>query len=136
MMLAIARLSSAETPIALGDTAKYCQLSRKYMDQLMPPLKNAGLVRGLMGRSGGYMLGREPGDITIREIVEAAIGPIAITECSGDTTDCDDFDICSCRELWVLINGRIRQCFEEFTLADLLSEGWSDRVSKEIAKLG
>ncbi len=37
MMLAIARLSSPETPVALGDTAKYCQLSRKYLDRFLLP---------------------------------------------------------------------------------------------------
>ncbi len=135
MMMAIAKLSSGDRPVALRDAASHCGLSRRYLDQLVPPLRSASLVIGRMGRSGGYILGREPEDIRLKDIIEAAIGPIAIAECVLDSVDCLHRDFCSCRGLWALINRRICRDLEEFTLADLLDEGWPQRVAEEFAKL-
>jgi len=135
MMMAIAKLSAGDTPVALGDAARHCGLSRRYLDQLVPPLRGAALVHARMGRSGGYVLGRPPEEIRLKDIIEAAIGPIAITDCVEPTVDCLHMDFCSCRSLWSLINRRICKDLEEFTLADLLDEAWPQRVAEELARL-
>ena len=50
MMMAIAKLSASRRPVALRDAAAQCGLSRRYLDQLVPPLRNAGLLKGRINR--------------------------------------------------------------------------------------
>jgi Rrf2 family protein len=94
-------------------------------------LRNAALIRGRSGRAGGYVLAKSAHEIKIRHIIEAAIGPIAITDCVVDPEQCINSDFCNCRNLWCLINQRITGVLEEYTLADLLNEGWSIKVEDD-----
>jgi len=130
--MAIAKLSSDEHPVGLAEVSRHCGLSRRYLEQLVPPLKNALLLRSLSGRGGGYSLAKEATDIKVSEIIEAAIGPIAVTECAVEADICIHSDFCSCRHLWALVNHRINQVLHEYSLADLLDRHWASRVQKEI----
>ncbi|NOZ00817.1 MAG: Rrf2 family transcriptional regulator [Deltaproteobacteria bacterium] len=130
MMMAIAKLSRDGKPAALGEVARDCCLSRGYLDQLAPALKNASLVRAHPGRGGGYMLRRPPEQIRLLEIVEATIGPIAITECAADPGMCEYSDACNCQDLWSLINFEISGILNAFTLSDLVSDDWPERIKE------
>jgi Rrf2 family protein len=135
MAMAIATLSSNAKPVSMADAAEICGLSRRYLDQLGPPLKNAGLLRARAGRGGGYALAKPPEQIRVREIVEAAIGPIAIADCANGSSDCTDPEACRARDLWRLVNRRICSYLEEFTLADLVDDDWPARAATELASL-
>lgn len=56
-------------------------ISEKYLGQIIIPLKAAGLVLSQRGAHGGYSLARPPGDITVRDVVEAIEGSIAPVPC-------------------------------------------------------
>jgi Rrf2 family protein len=118
-MLAIARMTDGDRPISLGKVAERTRLSRRYLDQLTVSLKNASLLRSVGGRSGGYLLARKSTEIRIKHIVEAAIGPISIVDCVGHPESCLKSELCECRTLYSLINKRITDALDEFTLADL-----------------
>ncbi|MFC1705988.1 RrF2 family transcriptional regulator [Planctomycetota bacterium] len=135
MMMAIAKLSSDEKPIGLGEVSRHCSLSRRYLDQLVPALKRAALVHVRAGRKGGYFLAKEAEQIKVGDIIEAAIGPVAIAECVTDPHYCIHTDFCNCRALWMLVNRRITEVLNDYTLADLLDSGWSRRVNAELALL-
>lgn len=119
-MMALARESKDGTPIRLGLVAERAAISHRYLEQLAIPLKNAGLLRAVLGKKGGHALAKPPRDITVREIIEAAIGTINIVECVGDPEDCMMAEDCSCRCLYALINHKIRETLSAFTLADLV----------------
>ena len=57
-------------------------------------------------------------------IIEASIGPICVVECVEEPESCDRADFCECRIVYALINQRIAQVLEEFTLEDLLDPSW------------
>lgn len=132
MMMAIAKLSSDGKNAGLGEVSRHCNLSRKYLEQLIPALRNASLVKAASGRGGGYRLAKNASKIKVGDIIQAAIGPIAVTECVADADSCLHADFCKCRGLWELINYRIVQVLDEFSLADVMAEGFSARVRKEI----
>ncbi|MEP0773574.1 MAG: Rrf2 family transcriptional regulator [Acidobacteriota bacterium] len=124
-MLEVARRASDE-PVSLATVARNTHLSRAYLEQLAMALRNARLMKGVCGKGGGYRLGRDPADITVREILEAVMGPIAIVECVEDPASCMLAEFCECRPVYGLINQRITEALSSFTLADLLD---SDRVA-------
>ncbi|UCG87649.1 MAG: Rrf2 family transcriptional regulator [Gemmatimonadota bacterium] len=133
-MIALGRLSSKGEPVGLGEVSRSSGISRRYLDHLVVPLKSASLIRAKAGRAGGYVLARPADDIRLGDIIEAAIGPIAVTECAVDPEACIAAEFCDCRELWMLINRRITAVLNDYTLADMLSETWLARVQHELRK--
>ena len=135
LTLAIAKLSEDGSPVTLHQVADHCGLSSRYLGQLVTPLKNARLLLGRTGPGGGYVLARSPRDVRLIDVVEAAIGPIAIVDCALEAEECLHGEFCNCQGLWALVNRRIRESLEEFSLADLLSDGWTKRIRTELASL-
>ena len=119
-MLDLARSAGTEMPVSLAAVADTEKLSRGYLEQLAHSLRAAQLLRGVCGKGGGYKLAREPEEITVREVIESVIGPINIVECVEKPKVCPRSDTCECRGVYVLINHRITEALEGFTLADLL----------------
>jgi Rrf2 family protein len=130
-MLDVARNGGEETPVSLATVSERTGISRGYLEQLALALRNARLVRGVAGRYGGYKLSEPIKNITVGRIVEAAIGPICLVDCLEDPLTCPRADFCECRIVYGLINDRITEVLNEYTLADLLDPSW---VSEDAAK--
>ena len=97
----------------------------------------ARLVRGVAGRYGGYRIARPLEEITIGQIIEAAIGPVCVVDCVEDPESCPRAEYCECRPVYDLVNQRIREVLHEFTLADLIRrrESASERDGLPLAQL-
>ena len=65
-----------------------------------------------------------PSELTIGQIVTATIGPMCIVDCLEDPAGCPRSEYCECRVVYSLINDRIVEVLEEYTLADLLDKDW------------
>ncbi len=124
-MLDIAKNHGDERPVSLGGVAERSELSRGYLEQLALALRNARLVKAVAGRNGGYRLARPPEQITIGEIIEAAIGPICLLDCLEDPDECSRAETCECRVLYALINRGISDVIHGYTLSDLLDPAWA-----------
>ena len=90
------------------------------VSKILKMLVRKNLVESVLGAKGGYMLAREPSDISIAEIIYAMDGPISITECSGDTT-CDHESTCFTRSKWQGINHIIQDALEKVNLAEMIA---------------
>ncbi len=121
MMVEVARQSDGYAKVSLKRVARETNLSRRYLEQLAIGLKNASLIRGTTGKGGGYLLARSADQITVREIVEAAIGPINIVECVRQPESCLRVDCCECRPIYRQINQRIIEALKDISLADLVN---------------
>ena len=134
MVMAIGKLGQQRPYVGLRDVSEHCTISRRYLEQLVGPQKAAGLLRAQTGRKGGYALAKAAEEIRVGDVIEAAIGPISVAECIADPDHCVHDGGCHCRGLWELINHRIMQVLNDYTLADLLSEDWEARVAEELGK--
>jgi Rrf2 family cysteine metabolism transcriptional repressor len=136
-MITIARLSNKNgKPASLEQVAKVTQISRRYLEQLAIALKNARLLRGISGKGGGYLLASPPEEIKIGRIIEAAIGPISIVDCIRQPESCLKTDLCECRLVYLLINTRITQVLNEFSLADLADTDALKKIAAQIKTSG
>jgi Rrf2 family protein len=136
MMLQLARGGGQAGKLSISEIARQAHLSRRYLEQLAIGLKNASLITATTGREGGYRLARSPEEITLREIIEACLGPVNIVDCVGDPEACIWVDSCECRPLYTLINERITGVLDDFSLADMASADWAERVAGEIGNAG
>ncbi|WP_281888948.1 cysteine metabolism transcriptional regulator CymR [Paenibacillus sp. YYML68] len=103
-----------EGPTSLKSIAEKHQLSEHYLEQLVAPLRNAGLVKSIRGAYGGYILSKAPEEITSGDIIRVLEGPISPV----DFTEEDDP---AKRNLWIRIRDGIAQVLDSTTLQDLIT---------------
>ena len=115
-------LHHREGPVLLKDIAERQAVSEKYLWQLIPPLKNAGLVNSTRGAHGGYSLAKPPIQITLKEIVTTLEGPMSLVECVGDPSICSRAGICATRDVWKDVSQKILQVLESFTLEEMVQK--------------
>lgn len=118
-MIAVARLSAGRDPVSLKRVSEATGVSRRYLEQIVLPLRSAGLLQSVSGRRGGYLVARDVEDIRLREIVQATIGPISIVDCIADPALCEKAETCENRLIYMLINDRVCSVLDEYKLADL-----------------
>ena len=119
-MLDLAVNGGEKEPVLMRDIASRQDLPEKYLEQVLIPLRNAGLVRGVRGARGGYRLARDPVDISLLEIVEACIGDLAVVDCTEDPSYCDRAEACAAQVVWRELAEAIRSTLGRRTLADLV----------------
>lgn len=134
-LIYLAKNARPEVPVSLAEVSGGTGISRRYLEQLAIPLKTAGLIRGVSGRKGGYLLARDAGEITVGDMVEASSGPINFAECVGEPGNCIRVDFCECRPVWVLANHEIERVLGAFTLEDLSDEQRVDRLRAKAAEV-
>jgi len=123
--------STEEGPIATHSIAGRQGISERYLEQLMIPLKRAGLVKSIRGFQGGYMLVKKPEDITAGEIIRALEGPIAPVECVSEVNPeaCQRYEHCVTRVLWAKVRDAITEVLDSYSLADLAKGNLSSEIS-------
>lgn len=99
MMLDLAQHQD-KGPVQIGDIAKRQDISVKYLEQLIIPLKKANFIKSVRGPRGGHMLAVSPEKITVGEIVRILEGGIDLTDCIGNPDICDRSKNCVTRHIW------------------------------------
>jgi Rrf2 family iron-sulfur cluster assembly transcriptional regulator len=129
-LLSLALHADESGPTSVRDIAERTGLPQPYLEQILLALKGAGIVRSKRGVGGGYILAREPAQITLGEIVSAVDGPIAVGDFGAPHEDgaCDHEGQCVLLAVWAGISSQMRGHLDSFTLADIaaMSRGQLD----------
>lgn len=105
---------------SLSHIAKGEGISLKYLEQLIRPLKRAGMVESIRGAAGGYRLSRPPAEIRVGEIIRALEEPMNPVECLDDSGLCERSGQCKARSIWIYLSQSIQRTLDGITLADIL----------------
>lgn len=90
------------------------------VSKLLKTMGAASLISSHRGASGGYSLDRPADEVTVADIVQALEGPIAVTACVDESTDCCDAEsFCPMNGNWNRVNQAIRAALECVTLSDM-----------------
>ena len=118
---ALAELADAEpgVPVKAEAVAQAQGIPLKFLENILLELRHAGLVISQRGAVGGYRLGREPGEITLADVIRVVDGPLANVrglsperlEYHGPAT--------VLTEVWIALRANMRAVLEEVTLDDL-----------------
>ncbi len=112
----------SEEAIQLNDIACKQDLSVKYLEQIMAPLRARGFVRTRKGSHGGYHLSVDPATITLFDIVESVEGSISPVSCVNDDFYCDRADKCVTRDVWIRVRDAVKRELQSKTLIELAAE--------------
>jgi Rrf2 family cysteine metabolism transcriptional repressor len=108
-------------PISLKDLATRQEISPKYLEQLLIPLRTAGIIKSIRGAKGGYVLAREPGMVSLDEIILILEGSMAPVECVDNPESCHRACLCVTHEVWCAIGEKVTQMLHDITLRDLVN---------------
>lgn len=84
----------------------------KYLPQIMGSLARGGLVTGTSGASGGYLLARQPRDVSLLSVIEAAEGALRTDECVLRGGPCHWDDVCVLHEGWRGVQDDLRSSLD------------------------
>lgn len=112
----------------IGWLAENEHLPRKYLEQVLRDLKQAGLVDSRSGPNGGCRLARPAGEITVGDVVRALDGELHPGHCleeghahdAADCPGCWGLKTCSMRELWTKLQSAMDEVLDGASIADLV----------------
>lgn len=114
--------------ISISELAKLQELSPKYLEQIMIPLRGAGIVSAIRGKQGGYQLTKSPELLTLFEIYQVLEGPLAPVHCVLNPHDCSRYYICPTWAVWKEITDAIKEILVKTTLAKLMNRAGATLV--------
>jgi Rrf2 family protein len=106
------------------ETANSNSIPKKFLDQILSELRNAGLVFSKKGKGGGYALARPAHLISVGQIVRVLDGPLAPIQCASVTAhrscaDCGDEHACSVRLMMIKARNAVADVLDNHMLADM-----------------
>ena len=107
--------------IALKDIAERQNISKKYLEQIVPILSRSGILRTNRGSQGGYALAKEPEHVTVGEILRLTEGSLSPVVClDGDPAQCPRSTDCPTLPVWQGLNRVINEYLDGITLRSIL----------------
>lgn len=125
-MVDLARLEGGQA--TAKEIAKRQDIPPKFLPQIMVDLSRAGLVQGTRGSGGGVRLAVDPAKVTVRRIVDAIEGPMALYNCLEEGGACRKQGQCEVQHVWAWAQSRFLRALEDFTLYDLVTGRAVDQI--------
>jgi Rrf2 family iron-sulfur cluster assembly transcriptional regulator len=119
-------------PVLCRDIAERQEVSEQYLAQLLLKVKRAGLLHSVRGPGGGYVLAREPAQISAKEVLVAVEETLQPVFCVDDDPEasCDRVDGCPTHWLWSELGDAIDGVLGSVTLSDLCQHGRMPSISQ------
>ncbi len=109
--------------IALKDIAKRQEISKKYLEQIIPILNRSDVLTANRGYQGGYRLAKTPDKYTVGEILRLTEGSLSPVAClDRNPIECERCDDCLTLPVWKGLNKVINEYLDSITLQDILDE--------------
>ncbi len=119
ILMDLARLKN-EGPVQVGEISRRQNISVKYVEQIIRPLKQAELVNSVRGPKGGHMLAKKPEEITLGQIVRLLESSIDLAECVSNPDMCLISTDCRIRVAWKDATAALYKNLDATTIADLI----------------
>lgn len=135
-LLVLADESARGTPEALTieEIARRSGAPKRFLEHILLEIRKTGTIASMRGRSGGYMLLKKPGEISISELLRRIDGPIAPLPCLSRSAyqrceDCVDEASCRIRKIFAEVFWSYLVLIDSLTLEDMMR---SDKVAEQV----
>ncbi len=107
--------------VPLKDVAERQEISKKYLEQLVTLLGHTGILRANRGYQGGYMLAKDPSQITVGQILRLTEGGLCPVSCLEDEPNqCGRSSHCRTLPVWNGLQRVIGEYLDGITLQSIL----------------
>tara|TARA_B100001029_G_C14988205_1_gene410354 strand:+ start:478 stop:903 length:426 start_codon:yes stop_codon:yes gene_type:complete len=125
-VMAMADLAANQSlkPVSLSDIASRQNISLSYLEQLFSKLKNQKLIKSIRGPAGGYILEKNPREITVSNIIYAVDEQVKTLKCKKESKKgCHGKTVkCITHNLWDDLEKHINKFFDNVSLNDLIKQ--------------
>ena len=125
-VMAMADLAANQNtePVSLNDISLRQNISLSYLEQLFAKLKSEKLVKSIRGPSGGYILEKNPKEITVSNIIYAVDEKVKTLSCKRESKKgCNGKSVkCITHDLWDDLENHINKFFDNVSLNDLVKK--------------
>ena len=109
--------------VALKDIAQRQNVSKKYLEQIVPILNKSDILRTNRGFQGGYRLAKTPDKYTVGEILRATEGSLSPVAClDHEPIECERSGECPTLPVWQGLYKVINEYLDGVTLQDILNQ--------------
>lgn len=124
--LVILGKNADQPPMQISRIAEEERIPKKFLEQILLDLRNAGFLYSKKGAGGGYSLNKDPKDIFLVSIMRITDGPIAMVPCASlnfyhKCEECKDETTCGIRDLFVQVRDATVKILSETSIADVIS---------------
>jgi Rrf2 family protein len=132
---AVVEIASAEEAPVKGERISEAQdIPLRFLENILAELRHAGLVRSQRGAEGGYWLAREPGEITVADVIRATEGQLASVRSEAP----EDLEFTGSaeplREVWFALRASLRYVLEDVTIADVAAARLPEKITSLAAE--
>lgn len=120
----VMRLAVTGEQMTLGQLAEQEVLPEPTVAKLLGLLRRGGVVEAIRGRHGGYILSRDPAEVSAAEVLRAlGTDPAPDHPCVEDPENggsCPRTEDCGLRAVWRHLQNQVNNLLEQTSIADLL----------------
>lgn len=108
--------------VSLKEVAERQNISKKYLEQIVPMLNRSGILRTNRGNKGGYMLAKPANVLSVGDILRATEGSLAPVAClEYEINDCPRAKECATLYIWEGLYKVTQDYLNSVTLQDILN---------------
>lgn len=130
ILLDLAR-HDANSPVRTADIAERTGVTARFIEQILKPLKKAGLVHSTRGASGGYALAEAPETISLARIIRTIEGGLSLTRCCETPAACPRSDECRTHRAWLRVTRVMEAELAAISLRHLLDDEAQESPSED-----
>jgi Rrf2 family protein len=121
-------------PLKIDEIARRTAVPASVLEQVLPIMRNAGLVRSERGQAGGYRLNHAPDDISLERVVRLFQGQLAPIGCATrhEPEPCPMTVECTLRSVWQEVRDATIAILEQVSFADLAARAGGPWVDPEL----
>ncbi len=126
--------NSGNLPAQIQDISRRQEISPRYLEQIFQSLKKAGILKSKRGPQGGYCLSRSSDEITVRDIITATEGDLALVDCVSPKRkkkECVFNGCCVTQTIWEEASAKLNDYFATLTLKSLCERGQAMGLKRE-----
>lgn len=117
--------NKGNTPLKISQIAEEQNIPQKFLEAILLELRKDGLLRSRLGKTGGYLLNKEPQEIRLGHVIRLLDGPIALVPCVSykyyaPCEECPDEATCGWRDVFGDVREATNQILDTMSLADVI----------------
>jgi len=115
-VIALVDLASREGPVPVKEIAQAKDIPPYFLAKLVPPLVRAGILSSTRGKNGGISFARDPGGVSLADVVRVIEGEDYFRECVFELDRCDGDPNCPLHDVWDPLRDEISRFLHETTV--------------------
>jgi Rrf2 family protein len=122
--------ASDESPLTGDQVADAQGIPLHFLENILGELRHHGLVDSRRGAEGGYWLARDPGEITVADVIRGVEGPLASVRGERPQEISYEGSAQPLQRVWIALRANVHAVLEHVTLADLVAGRLPDVIEQ------